>query len=323
MSRLFRALRSLHHKTVEKSMSVNNPARPPCSGEPPSAESEGGKESSILDENRNGWCFLGHVGTEPLRCSIEEMPGADAGVAAEEATDYAMMYVIAGRGRVRRAGTRWRKIDRGTVVQFVPGYVYDVEFDADAKVKLAEVHLPMAAWEMLAAADPVLEFVTSFALGLQVSIVRRFEALVDKMNSVENDVLPLQVLSEAVQLVVSLHARAVASGSIQGAELAISKACRRLSANPCDRVRIPDLAKELGVGHTQFRMAFKEMVGIPPGDYQIRRRIDLARQVMRETPGISVSELVEQLGYPDIHSFSKQFKQVAGMTPSAYAKALG
>ena len=321
MSRLFRALRNLQgkhseHTQPEEETPVSSVPKKTC-------PTKRGMVSSSPVESVNALCFLGSIGTEPLRCSLEEVAAIDAGCRGGKAADYAMMYVIAGRGRVRRVGSRWENVDRGTIVQFVPENVYDVEFESDKKIKLAELHLPVAAWELLVTAEPVLEFLTSFGLGLQVSIVRQFEELVETMKDAGSDVFPLGVLSEAMQLVASLHDQGLANHSIPKTQLAVCTACRRLSANPCDRIRIPDLAKELGVGHTQFRLAFKELVGVAPGDYQIRRRIDLARQVMREEPKIAVSELAERLGYPDIHSFSKQFKRVVKMTPSAYAKSLG
>ena len=62
--------------------------------------------------------------------------------------------------------------------------------------------------------------------------------------------------------------------------------------------------------------AFKRQFGLAPLQYQIGKRMTIARQALTE--GASVKEAAARAGYDDLCYFSKLFKQKIWMTPSTY-----
>lgn len=54
-------------------------------------------------------------------------------------------------------------------------------------------------------------------------------------------------------------------------------------------------------------------------EWLVRERLRWAAQRLSESD-IAIGDLARQLGYPDIFSFSRQFKQVHGVSPRAHRR---
>ncbi len=70
------------------------------------------------------------------------------------------------------------------------------------------------------------------------------------------------------------------------------------------------------MGYDRFRKTFREVVGLSPGEYRIRRRIQEASRLLRS--GTPVGEVAHRLGYADQFAFSKQFKSRTATAPGRY-----
>lgn len=79
---------------------------------------------------------------------------------------------------------------------------------------------------------------------------------------------------------------------------------------------LAEIANRCGMNYNTFRRYFTEAFGISPHQYRIRHRISLAKRLLES--GLSVGDTAEQLGYPDIYSFTHQFTSVAGISPSEF-----
>jgi AraC-like DNA-binding protein len=104
---------------------------------------------------------------------------------------------------------------------------------------------------------------------------------------------------------------------------------RQLSATQCEKLREfvaqraplwptpKHLAEELGLTLDYFTRVFRHTFGVAPREWLVRERIRHATQRLSESP-VKIGELAEELGYPDIYSFSRQFKKVTGHSPRAH-----
>ncbi|MFI5356781.1 MAG: helix-turn-helix domain-containing protein [Opitutales bacterium] len=96
---------------------------------------------------------------------------------------------------------------------------------------------------------------------------------------------------------------------------------QRLLASPGERgwPSPGQVARQVGLNYDNFRKQFALKLGISPGQYQKRRKIDRAcAAIYQGSHGFK--ELAEQLEFCDVFHFSKTFKQVMGVTPSAFRK---
>ncbi|MDD3334111.1 MAG: AraC family transcriptional regulator [Eubacteriales bacterium] len=70
-----------------------------------------------------------------------------------------------------------------------------------------------------------------------------------------------------------------------------------------------------------FRKRFTSELGIPPLGYLQFQKMERAKTLLRG--GMSVRQTGVEIGMPDPYHFSKQFKHVVGMSPTAYLKHVG
>jgi AraC family transcriptional regulator len=85
------------------------------------------------------------------------------------------------------------------------------------------------------------------------------------------------------------------------------------------QIGLPKLAElaELSLHH--FCRAFKQSFGIPPHQYQVRQRMEVAKSLLADRK-TSVTDIALSLGYAQISSFSCAFHKATGWTPSVYRR---
>ena len=81
--------------------------------------------------------------------------------------------------------------------------------------------------------------------------------------------------------------------------------------------QIADLCE---MNYNTFRKQFKKNFGLSPVQYRIRHRITIAKQLLAE--GLPVGEIAASLGYPDIYSFTHQFKTMIGQSPTDFRNSI-
>jgi len=82
-------------------------------------------------------------------------------------------------------------------------------------------------------------------------------------------------------------------------------------------VDIPRLAASIGMSASHFTRRFTEALGVSPGRYILRRRIEEAQ--LRLVQGDEKLETIGiALGFCDGFHFSRTFKKLTGISPSHY-----
>jgi transcriptional regulator GlxA family with amidase domain len=81
-----------------------------------------------------------------------------------------------------------------------------------------------------------------------------------------------------------------------------------------------EVAEAMGMGYENFRKQFTKHMGVSPGRYRERLRVERAKLLLRGKR-LGNKELAEILGYCDEAHFSKAFKRLAGVSPRAYSKS--
>ena len=79
------------------------------------------------------------------------------------------------------------------------------------------------------------------------------------------------------------------------------------------------VARAVGLSYENFRKQFAARMGVSPGQFQKRRRIDRAQSAIYHGDR-TLKQLAEELEFCDVFHFSKAFKQVTGLTPSEFRR---
>jgi AraC-like DNA-binding protein len=80
--------------------------------------------------------------------------------------------------------------------------------------------------------------------------------------------------------------------------------------------RIEELARAVGMSRSGFALRFKNLVGLPPLDYLLRWRMQLARDSLRRE--VTVASIAARLGYTSESAFGNAFKRIYGRAPKRY-----
>jgi AraC-like DNA-binding protein len=100
----------------------------------------------------------------------------------------------------------------------------------------------------------------------------------------------------------------------------IEHACS-LIARAADVSAIDHAAQAVGYTNRHLRRVFLEFVGTAPGDYLRLRRFNTALRQMRSPRNLT--DIALTAGYYDQAHFCREFKDFAGLTPSAYRAQVG
>jgi AraC-like DNA-binding protein len=101
----------------------------------------------------------------------------------------------------------------------------------------------------------------------------------------------------------------------------IQKAQLIIATRYHETIVVEQLARELHIGYSRFRQAFKAQVGLSPKQYQLQIRLHKAQDLLANTSK-SVSEIAEILGFNTAYHLSGQFKQHVGVAPHIWRKKL-
>ncbi len=77
------------------------------------------------------------------------------------------------------------------------------------------------------------------------------------------------------------------------------------------------LADEFGLSTTRLSLEFKETMRMTPSDYLTMLRMEHSKKLLRQTE-TSIKDICAAVGYYDVSSFIRRFKQYAGITPVKY-----
>lgn len=90
-----------------------------------------------------------------------------------------------------------------------------------------------------------------------------------------------------------------------------------ISDNLSNNLSLAEMANLLQMGPCHFARAFKESTGLSPHQYVLRRRVERALQMLKETP-TNLADIAYDLGFSSQGHFTTVFSKIVGVSPSSY-----
>ncbi len=254
--------------------------------------------------------------TGRIGCGFLVKPGRILDADQMQPNEYSAVYCLRGSGTFRDdAGNEW-PLRVGSIFHRFLGTRHTVRFDAGcnwAECWMVVTPSMAATLVELGVLDPRRPVQQP---GIDLAVIDDLNRLVAGIRDADERELPRHLV-KLLDLLVDLVTREQARDGSDPYRVLIDRACRRLVEDP--RLSLESLATELRMSYERFRKVFRELMGVSPGEYRIRRRIDRARALL-QTRDLPIKAVAEELGYPNPYAFSAQFKQLVGESPEAFRR---
>lgn len=110
---------------------------------------------------------------------------------------------------------------------------------------------------------------------------------------------------------------AAPTGGLSAKHLRIVK--ERIEASLSHGVSLDELAEEVGLSRFHLARAFKASTGVPPHRYLTLRRVERAKELLRD-PEKPLVEVALETGFSSQSHFTGRFREATGLTPLRYRR---
>jgi AraC-like DNA-binding protein len=132
-----------------------------------------------------------------------------------------------------------------------------------------------------------------------------------------NDVIIKNRLYEIIALIADCHSSKNRSGFHSDSDLRLERAKQYIDDNPHTFFICDEVAYYCHLSTKQLGRLFKENEGCSLLQYIHKKKIDLAKQMIRESDG-TFDKISSSLGFSSVNYFGKFFTRHTGMTPGEY-----
>jgi AraC-like DNA-binding protein len=228
---------------------------------------------------------------------------------------YQIIYVTAGRGYFESEATTGRsRIERGSIVLLFPGIRH--RYAPDSKTGWVEhwIECRGSCFDrakekgLIKPERPVLRVGISPDL---MNCFQRCHALAQRRGS--NNQAMLSTLGLHILSVLQSAVKSRGNFARRIDEI-IFEAQSLIEGTYQETLSMEQLARQLHVGYSYFRQAFKARTGLSPKQYQLQIRLQKAQELLLNTSK-SVKEIAEILGFDSAYHLSNQFKKHLDLAP--------
>jgi AraC-like DNA-binding protein len=220
------------------------------------------------------------------------------------------------KGTIAGFDVRAQEFSAGSVIQRFPGRRHRLTFFRGHQLFQTSLGLPAEIFQLFRTTQSIDLNRPVIHIGIHPSIPRMVDEFLPHLQALPDCHLTLAIC-RIYRIMAEMHLQ-----KHNHHPFALAKACTLLEQAPHQREPLETVAQALSMSYSSFRKEFVRHMGIAPGQYQIRRRMERIREVLYGT-NRTLKEIAEEFGYPDIYSLSRQFKKYTGQSPRGFRDRSG
>jgi len=120
-----------------------------------------------------------------------------------------------------------------------------------------------------------------------------------------------------IQLMAELHAIKSGGSNLDNLNSMISRAKSMMYKNINGSIDLLEIASNLGVSYSKFRIDFKKQTGVSPLQYYLRLKIEKSKELLLNSKK-SQKEIAFELGFESEVYFNRLFKRKTGWAPGKF-----
>jgi len=230
--------------------------------------------------------------------------------------EFELHYFIGGEGHFRVGGTL-HAVSPGSLFICPPRLPHAIEAGRNEK--------PISYYAVLFQLDRSdEEFSDIEALLYTIStrppgiIGRNYRFFFEELKERSRSSSPLKKKAALHQLLSFLYM--IGDGDIPRGEpgnIHLEKALDRMQDEVFGRIKLPELAGELGITESYLIRLFRRKLNITPMKYYSRLKVEAAAALLADT-SLAIYEIADRLNFYSEYHFSRVFKHYTGTAPSLY-----
>ncbi len=223
---------------------------------------------------------------------------------------YVIVYVLHGNGTYVDMHGQSHPLRPGNFFQRIPGERHSNLIDPHSGWKECFIEIGAKLFNAYRSMRIIRDDFRVGYIDPDPAFIERLWNLQQRLKTADEYMLP-RLLPELLLVITEIHQK-----QFMGHEhrQIVDLACDHLSRDLERRIDLVGFCKRQGLGYESFRKKFKEQMGISPGQYRIRRRVDAACEMLNNH-NLSIGEIAFRLGYKSQYEFSSQFKAYTGLPP--------
>jgi len=256
--------------------------------------------------------------------------------------DYLLVYIAEGRGRFEVGGTAW-EAEPGDIFWIPPGTAHEME-GYPPSMDCPFVHFDLVyrpgdshwEWNVPPGTLDLSRFGRRNHPDLHHPLLDTLPGRIRAYNNSRVGTFIREIVTEHRR--AQPHCELRLSGLMLGIVAEILRGQESLAGNYDEHVplleeaaahmreecrkapTITEMATYCELSPSHFRALFGRHFGCPPRTYLRRARVMRAKDIMIGSP-LNLSEIAARCGFANVHSFSRAFRAVEGLSPSEYRRA--
>ncbi|MBQ9788334.1 MAG: helix-turn-helix domain-containing protein [Lentisphaeria bacterium] len=233
--------------------------------------------------------------------------------------NYTFAYILSGQTYVVDENGKKKLLRAGDVFQRYPGVIHSTEIVSTHNYLEMFFYLDKSIYEMMRDNEMPALLQRTWEAGVHAEYPQMGLELKERLRYATLDEIHV-IIGQILAMINQIYFNARKNTLNQGRYInKIEEAIRIITDNARSAINIAHVAETVGLGFDTFRKEFKKFTGQSPNAFLIKARIHIACELLKRKE-YSIKEISAKLGYPDPYSFSKQFKQIMGESPSEFNK---